>query len=294
MILVLVQTLLVEDLSSEKSVSTTSPTYARTLCSYSCSTDFYGVRRNTNSQFKCRCFDRDSGVLVGQDHLNHDPKKKPDCDVAAKVYQDLFAADSSLNSFITESSLSLTTTDGQVEDPSGRPNLCIDSDLSRINIAPLYLAKALGLSVSNLINNYVYDTNVSSHVYPNSSQTIYPPTQADLTDFPLLDQAYWTIVLQYTPYSERNLRKDKSTHWCWWVGQGLMWHCKEAKKDICNNILCNDIHKPMLETCHRVRGLDTSTSSDYKYHPATKKWCLNTLYSNGGYADITLYEVSRE
>ena len=285
----------VEDLSSEKSVSTTSPTYARTLCSYSCSTDFYGVRRNTNSQFKCRCFNRDSGVLVGEDQKNHDPKNKPDCDVAAKVYEDLFAADSSLNSFIKESSLSLTTTDGQVEDPSGRPNLCIDSELSRINIATLYLAKALGLSVSNLINNYEYDTNVSSHVYPNSSIQTYPPTQSDLTDFPLLDQVYWTIILQYTPSSERNLRKDKSTHWCWWVAVGMMEHCKKAKNELsCGSIYCSDIHKPLLEACHRVRGLDTSSSNDYKYNSGTKKFCLNSLYFNGGYADTTLYEVSRE
>ena len=37
----------------------------------------------------------------------------------------------------------------------------------------------------------------------------------NLANFPGLEQAYWTIVWQYTSSTENNLRKDKSEMWCW-------------------------------------------------------------------------------
>ena len=231
---------------------------------------------------------------MGEDAITNDPKTKPDCDVVSKPYEDLFTADASLNSFIKESSESLTTSDGQLSDPSGTPNICIDDNIGRINIATLYLAKALGLSVSNLINNYVYDTNVSNYVFPNVTWQSYPPEGSVLTDFPLLDQAYWTIISQYTRFTISTIDYGKSTHWCWWVGFGLMEHCKKAKNEAgCSVILCSNIHRLFLEACHRVRSKDTN-DNDYKYATNTRKFCLPTSYFTGGYTDLTLYEVSRE
>lgn len=285
-----------EDFSQEITRGTTSPSYARTLCSYSCSKDFYGVRRYHNSHFRCRCFDRDDGIIVGEDAIINDPRVKPDCDVVGKVYEDLFTADSSLNAFMKESSLSLMTTDGQENDTQGRANLCIDNNVRRINIATLYLAKALGLSVSNIINNYVYDTNVSSYTYPSNSSNpqIYPPTGSVLTSFPLLDQAYWTIVSQYTRFTEDRLDSGKSTHWCWWVGVGMLEHCIKTKTELgCNNVYCSYLHKRLVEACHRVRSRDPS-ASDYTYSSNTNKFCLPSVYSDAGYTELTLYEVSRE
>ena len=53
--------------------------------------------------------------------------------------------------------------------------------------------------------DYTYDLD-KTYVYPNSSvdQVVYPPDQ--LANFPNLEQAYWTLVSQYTSSTEENMR----------------------------------------------------------------------------------------
>ena len=48
-----------------------------------------------------------------------DPRNYPDCNVAAKVYEDQLDADTDLNSWLKVSTLALNTTDGQVDNAMG-------------------------------------------------------------------------------------------------------------------------------------------------------------------------------
>ena len=285
-----------EDTSAELTVSTTDESYARNLCRYGCNKDFYGVRRYHNSKFKCRCFDRDSGVLVGEDDvlsLDVDPRSFADCDVAAKVYEDQFDADSDLLTWLKDSTLALMTTDGQVD--NGKPNFCVVSDVGRANKATVYLASALGLDVGKLVDNFVFDTNVGNYTFPNSSVPSRPPEGSVLTSFPSLDQVYWTIISQYTGSTVHSTNSGKSSRWCWWVGKAVYDHSMKLKTELgCGEAWSSRLWKPFIEACHRVLHRDTSVNP-YQYSAsAWNKWCLPADYFSGGYTDVTLYEVSRE
>ena len=287
-----------EDASAEGTVSTTDESVksSRDLCRWSCSKDFYAVRRYTDSQFKCRCFDRDEAVLVGVDDVKSydvDPRNYADCDVAAKVYVDQFDADTDLLSWLKESTLALTTTEGQVD--NGKPNFCVATDVGRANRATVYLASALGLDVGKLVDDFVFDTYVGNYTFPNSSVQSYPPEGAVLTSFPSLDQVYWTIISQYTRFTVHRTNYGKSSRWCWFVGAAVYDHCVKLKPEMgCSEAWCSRLWKPFIEACHRVRHLDTSVDP-YKYKSSGQySWCLPSDYSSGAYTDVTLYEVSRE
>ena len=236
--------------------------------------------------------------MVGEDDVvsyTVDPRNFADCDVAAQVYEDQFDADADLLSWLKDSSLALNTTEGQVD--NGEPNFCVVSDVGRANRATIYLASALGLDVGKLVNNFVFDTNVSNYKFPfNSSvQQSYPPEGSVLSSFPSLDQVYWTIISQYTRLTVHTTNYGKSSRWCWWVGSAVYSHCMKVKSQLgCGGAWCSRLWKPFIEACHRVRHLNTAVEP-YKYQAgAWDKWCLPSEYSSGGYTDVTLYEVSRE
>ena len=236
--------------------------------------------------------------MVGEDDVlssQVDPRKYADCDVAAKVYEDQFDADTDLNSWLKVSTLALNTTDGQVD--NGIPNFCVVSDIGRANKATVYLASALGLDVSKIVDNFVFDTNVTNYIFPNSSvvQQSYPPEGSVLNTFPSLDQVYWTIISQYTRFTVNTTNSGKSSLWCWWVGKAVFNHCIKVKTELgCGEAWCSRLWKPFIEACHRVRHRDTSVDP-YKYKVSGwDQWCLPADYSSGGYADVTLYEVSRK
>ena len=110
--------------------------------------------------------------------------------------------DEELNNFLINNKTSLWTTLGQETNLLWK-NIC---NVERVvDIATLYLAKFLGLSVSTIIDDFAYDPN-KNYVYPNSSvgQTVYPPV--NVVDMPGLPQVYWTIISQYTSTNEKTIR----------------------------------------------------------------------------------------
>ena len=85
-----------------------------------------------------------------------------------------------------------------------------------VDIVTVYMAALLGspVKVDNIVNNFVYNAT-TTYKYPfqiNSPFSIFPPQK--LPGFLGLEQAYWTIVVQYTTSNENNLRKDKDNYWC--------------------------------------------------------------------------------
>ena len=124
------------------------------------------------------------------------------CPEETNVYKDLLTDDTDLNNFLTDNKTGLWTTAGQ-DTNAVLKNIC---NLDRVvNIATLYLAKFLGISISKIMDDFTYDPN-QNYVYPNSSngQTVYPPV--DVAGMPDLPQVYWTIVSQYTSANEKSIR----------------------------------------------------------------------------------------
>ena len=124
------------------------------------------------------------------------------CPAATDVHKAAFQSDSNLMSFLKTSTLSLATTEGQDDDTQQRSNIC-NPDRT-VDIVTLYLAKALGLSTANIINNFVYDVN-QTYVFPLNNT--HGPASLDQNTqiytflesyFPNLKQTYWTILSYYT------------------------------------------------------------------------------------------------
>ena len=163
---------------------------------------------------------------------------------------------------------------GQENDTLARPNICNADRV--VNIATLYLAQVLGISLTTIIEDYTY-VATATHVFPNSLTepiTVYIPDNEP--EFPDLEQIYWSILDQFTMASEPSIRKDKSPLWCWYVGQAVYDHCRSTKNsENCAEDNCRDIWKYFLEACHRVRSIDTS-SGDYKWELTSQptRYCL--------------------
>ena len=134
------------------------------------------------------------------------PLNEVKCPEATDQYKDGFEADSALMSFLKTSTLSLLTTDGQMNDTQQRSNICNPERI--IDIVTLYLAKALGLNTADLKDNFVFE-KTKTYEFPDSLDTgpveIFPPNSS-LTDFPNLEQTYWTILSQFSPDTEPTLR----------------------------------------------------------------------------------------
>ena len=169
-----------------------------------------------NNKFHCKCFTKESKTIIGEVDTAHHPYKHVDCDIVKEPYMDSFDADTNLITFLG-STLGLKTSLGQDNDIQERPNICNQNRV--VNIATLYLAQSLGLSTLTLVETYTYVTS-ATHVFPmpkkGGPKNTYIPD--NLPDFPDLEQAFWTILNQYTPATEINIRRDKSNLWCWYVG----------------------------------------------------------------------------
>ena len=79
-----------------------------------------------------------------------------------------------------------------------------------VNVATVYLAKALGLNVGILVDSYTYDW-AASHSFPMNGTSgpseTFEPTGDEA-------QAYWTLLDQYTTETEPRLRAGKGRNWC--------------------------------------------------------------------------------
>ena len=113
-------------------------------------------------------------------------------------------------SFLKTSTLSLKTNEGQMNDSLQRNNICNPDRI--IDIVTLYLAKSLGLNTADMKDNFVFE-KTKTYEFPDSLSTgpweIFPPNSS-LTDFPNLEQTYWSILSQYTPDTEPSIRQGNN------------------------------------------------------------------------------------
>ena len=104
--------------------------------------------------------------------------------------------------FLTQSTLSMwKKVGGQNNDTDQRKNICNPN--RQIDITTVYLARALGLTVSNIVASFIFDER-KDYVFPGNASEIFPPV--NLTQFWNLEQTYWTIISQYTAASEPLMR----------------------------------------------------------------------------------------
>ena len=273
---------------------------ARDHCRYRCDDDkansFYAIRLSLEGQFKCKCLDHSfSPILAGyEDGGFKSPVEDVPCPEYTDPLKESLHVDTSLKGFLNESTLGLwKKLGGQDNSTDQRLNICnLDRDT---DIVTLYLARAFGLSVANIVANFIYDEG-KTYTFPNHTangpDVIYPPDQ--LPAFPDLEQSYWTIMSQFTPSSEPSMRTAKrSRKWCWHVGYAVKEHCMETREattcpaDAPTKMSrCNDIWKYFVEGCHRVLSLDTSLYP-YKMSGSANKICSPTQPSS------EFYELSR-
>ena len=187
-----------------------------------------------------------------------------------QLFEDSLDADTDLSSFM-ESTLGLKTSLGQDDDIQERPNICNENRV--VNIATLYLAQVLGLGIQTLVD-YTFVVS-ASHVFPmpekGGPRATYIPENEPA--FPDLEQAFWTIMNQFTPDTEKLIRQHKSNLWCWYVGKAVMEHCTKKKlSQSCSEDICQDVWKYFVEACHRVRSINPT--GDYEVGDYVDRWCL--------------------
>ena len=215
--------------SSESSITTTDETTALTNCLATCAASggnsFYGLRMTEFGRYRCKCLDLSLSPLMVEVNppsvqIFHSvtaalfqstdyqfPLNEVKCPEATDQYTAGFEADSALMSFLKTSTLSLLTTEGQMNDTQQRNNICNPDRI--IDIVTLYLARALGLNTADLKDNFVFE-KTKTYEFPDSLTSgpmeIFPPNSS-LTDFPNLEQTYWSILSQYTSDTEPSIRQ---------------------------------------------------------------------------------------
>jgi hypothetical protein len=133
------------------------------------------------------------------------------------------SANTVLMSFLkaNRSELRTITTNSNADISQNMVNICNSTRV--VNIITLYMAAFLGspLDINKIVNTFVYDyTALYRYPFYNYQPfTIYPPQ--NLAGFPGLEQAYWTIVMQYTTANEYYLRYYKDNYWCSDQGSGV-------------------------------------------------------------------------
>ena len=300
--------------SSESTITTPDENEAVSQCLALCSgsevNSFYALRIKEFGKYKCKCLDLSFTSIVAEvsqlldvkllhvffcqfqsnDYLW--PLNEVKCPEATDQYITAFDGDSTLMDFLTTSTLSLWTNDGQMNDTQQRVNICNPDRI--IDMVTLYLAHALGLNTNSIKENFVFE-KTKTYVFPDSLYTgpaeTFPPN-ISLTDFPNLEQTYWTIISQYTASSEPSLRAGKSAEWCWLLGKGLHDHCLLTSSSLnCSQDTCQTVWANFVEACHRVRSIDTSEAG---YELCS--WCspdYPCLYQTYSQADLyQLYRLS--
>ena len=173
-------------------------------------------------RWKCRCFTSEYlDKLVGV------PKNLGRVDARQDITQSAmeaetrgnFDSDTALKTFLAstlEMKNSKSTDNGSVS------NVC--NPQRSINVATVYMAKALGLDVRSLVDSYTYNW-AASHSFPMNAaagpSATFEPTGDKV-------QAYWTLLDQFTAETEPNLRAEKGQNWCHHQGIGVHSHCLQV------------------------------------------------------------------
>ena len=283
---------------SETTIDTNDYGDAKTSCLERCApvaktaTNVYaGIKKISLSQFKCKCFTRDTEKIIGWPGSGFtgrtDPRFSFPCQPLHQPYKDRFNADAGLIAFLGSKNTVTTITPGaDAASPSAESNICTIN--STADVAAIYMANLLDLDVASILSNYKYDTS-KTRTFPqfNSSSgpsETYVPVSTDLVPFPGLDKAFWTILDQYTGNTEPTIRAGKGRMWCHYSGVGFYEHCKtQVGLDNCAGITTNDrrndrckeIWKFFMQVCNRVRSLDPNDNA-YKAQSSVKNWCLST------------------
>ena len=173
-------------------------------------------------RWKCRCFTSEYlDKLVGV------PKNLGRVDARQDITQSAmeaetrgnFESDSALKTFLSST---LELKNSKSTDNGSVSNVC--NSQRSINVATVYMAKALGLDVRSLVEGYTYNW-AASHSFPMNAaagpSTTFEPTGDKV-------QAYWTLLDQFTAETEPNLRAEKGQNWCHHQGIGVHSHCLQV------------------------------------------------------------------
>ena len=130
-----------------------------------------------------------------------------------------FESDSALKAFLSSTQ---ELQNSKSADAGAVSNVC--NPQRSVNVATVYLAKALGLDVGSLVGSYTYNW-AASHSFPMNATAgpieTFEPTGDEV-------QAYWTLVDQYTAETEPGLRAGKGRNWCHHQGIGVHSHCLQV------------------------------------------------------------------
>ena len=279
---------------SETTIDTNDYGVAKTSCLERCApvaktaTNVYaGTKKISLSQFKCKCFTRDTDKIIGWPGSGFsgrtDPRFSFPCNQPFNQgYKDRFNGDSGLIAFLESKSTVTTVTPGaDAAGPNDESNICTST--STADVAAIYMANLLDLDVASIVSNYKYDTS-KTRTFPkfNSSSgpsQTYVPVSTDLVPFPGLDKAFWTILDQYTGSTEPNIRAGKGRMWCHYTGVGVYEHCRtQAGLDACTaisgtNARCKEIWKFFMQVCNRVRSLDPNDNAYKAQGSSPYSWC---------------------
>jgi len=179
-------------------IDDTSPEYNYAnpgSCTYQCNGAdqngrvYFAARRLKSNYYKCKCLSRDLSVILGNvEKQTSNPLFSTICDTGPQVA--LADANTALLEYLTTSTNELKTP----AVPSNTTIINICNANRTINVITVYMAYFLGLNINTIVNSYVYYPTVT-YTYPNKYfQNTQIPNK--LTNFPNLEQAFWTIVNQ--------------------------------------------------------------------------------------------------
>ena len=284
---------------SETLIDTTDYSNAKSICLERCVPDpktatkvYAGTKMISQSQFKCKCFTRDTTAIIGVpgDGFNGrtDVRFAFSCDPIHQPYKDRFNGDSGLIAFLdSKSSITTVTPGAAAAGENAESNACTVG--STADVAAMYMANLLDLDVAFIVANYKYDTS-KTRTFPKFNSTsgpsrTYIPVSTDLVPYPGLDRAFWTIMEQYTGSTEPTIRAGKGRSWCHYTGVGMYEHCKsKLGLDTCaaittgaqRNQRCKDIWTLFMQVCNRVRSLDPNNNNYKAYTNNPNNYCLSS------------------
>lgn len=189
-------------------------------CGYSGSPTnvYYGIRKVGTNTYNCACLTRDVTRIAGGPDTTQsagDPVSTWNCyNGYLNTPIDALNSNSDLMNYLKVNQTELTTvfSNPNTSTATGIPNIC--NTARTVNLVTVYLAAMFGVaSVRNIVNNFVYDPTIQ-YKYPYQTNVyfvVFPPV--NVAGYPGIEQAYWTLVMQYTASNEYYLRRNPA-YWC--------------------------------------------------------------------------------
>ena len=176
------------------------------------------MRKVSTDTYNCACLTNDVGKIVaGMDTTSPgygDPLRTVYCyNGYLTTPVNTLNNNNALMTFLKISKAELTTKFTNPNDSLSESLVNLCNTNRAVNIVTLYMAAFLNLNIGTIVSSFVYDPTVPlTYPYPrNPSFTANIPK--NVAGYPGIEQAYWTIVKQYTASTESNLR-NKDPYWC--------------------------------------------------------------------------------